>query len=54
MLASSKFELPYARVDILDWKTSPKVSELELIEPELFFRVGPDGVFRFGDAIELS
>lgn len=27
----------YARVDIVDWRTSPKLSELEMIEPNLFF-----------------
>ncbi|MFN7824148.1 MAG: RimK family alpha-L-glutamate ligase [Pseudobdellovibrionaceae bacterium] len=32
-------EVPaYARVDILDWNVSPKIGEIELIEPELFFR----------------
>ena len=29
----------YARVDLVDWTTSPRIGELELIEPELFFRL---------------
>lgn len=28
----------YARVDFLDWKTNPQIGEIELVEPELFFR----------------
>ena len=31
----------YARVDLVDWTTSPRVGEVELIEPELFFRHHP-------------
>lgn len=31
----------YARVDIVDYKTAPKIGELELIEPELYFRFDP-------------
>ncbi len=31
-------EAIFARVDIVDWKTDPKIGELELIEPDLFFR----------------
>jgi glutathione synthase/RimK-type ligase-like ATP-grasp enzyme len=32
----------YARVDLVDWTTQPRVGELELIEPELFFRLHPE------------
>lgn len=28
----------YVRIDLVDWKTEPKIGELELIEPALFFR----------------
>ncbi|MES2965139.1 MAG: hypothetical protein V4760_14735, partial [Bdellovibrionota bacterium] len=35
-------EWAYARVDLVDWTTRPKVGELELIEPELFFRLHSD------------
>lgn len=27
----------YARIDLVDWRTSPRLGELELIEPALFF-----------------
>ena len=41
-LSKAPFKFLYARVDIVDWKTSPKIGELELIEPEMFFRMSPD------------
>lgn len=34
----------YARVDVVDWTSQPRVGELELIEPELFFRLHPDSL----------
>ena len=33
--------LPYARVDLVDGPTGPRLVEAELIEPELFFRLAP-------------
>ena len=50
-LAAVPFTLAYARVDILDWKHSAKIGELELIEPELFFRMAPNQVQSFSDSI---
>ena len=33
----------YARIDIVDWKSdTPKLGEIEVIEPEMFFRLSPD------------
>lgn len=51
VLEKLNLNIPYARVDILDWKTSPKVSELEMIEPELFLRFAPEAVAVFADVI---
>jgi glutathione synthase/RimK-type ligase-like ATP-grasp enzyme len=50
-LAAVPAETAYARVDILDWKTAPKIGELELIEPELFFRMNPGRVQDFSEII---
>lgn len=50
-LAVLPSECAYARVDILDWNSSPKIGELELIEPELFFRMAPAKVQDFADNI---
>jgi glutathione synthase/RimK-type ligase-like ATP-grasp enzyme len=41
----------YARVDIVDWAQSPKISELELIEPELFFRFSTESAYRFAHSL---
>ena len=41
----------YARVDIVDWQIQPRIGELELIEPELFFRFSQSAASRFADAI---
>jgi glutathione synthase/RimK-type ligase-like ATP-grasp enzyme len=40
-------ELAYARVDLVDTVEGPKVMELELIEPELFFSYVPSAADRF-------
>ncbi|MDQ1484721.1 MAG: hypothetical protein QOJ62_414, partial [Actinomycetota bacterium] len=40
----------YARVDLVR-SDDPVVMELELIEPELFFRMDPESVQRFADNI---
>lgn len=39
----------YARADWVDFKTSPKLAELELIEPDLYFRSAPGSQERFVD-----
>jgi glutathione synthase/RimK-type ligase-like ATP-grasp enzyme len=44
----------YARVDIIDWKTNPQIGELELIEPDLFFRCAETSVSMIADALESS
>ena len=44
----------FARVDIVDWKREPMIGELELIEPELFFRFSPEAIERFANLIEKS
>lgn len=43
--------LPYARVDVVEAATGPFVTELELIEPELFLRCHPGAPARFADAL---
>jgi glutathione synthase/RimK-type ligase-like ATP-grasp enzyme len=40
-----------ARVDILNWSTSPVLSEIELIEPDLFFRYHPSSVNQFANLL---
>lgn len=42
----------YIRIDLVDWKTDPKIGELELIEPELFFRLSPKAAPLLADALE--
>lgn len=42
----------YARIDLIDWKNKPKVGEIELIEPELFFRTNSKAAGLFCKAIE--
>ena len=37
----------YARADWVDFQTAPKLSELELIEPNLFFHTAPQAVEHF-------
>lgn len=41
----------YARVDIIETAGGPLLIELELIEPELFFRFSPDGADRMAAAV---
>lgn len=41
----------YARVDVVDTAAGPLLMELELIEPELFFRHGSGAAERFADAV---
>ena len=44
-------ELAYARVDLIDVDGQPTLMELELIEPDLFFRSDSGALDRFVDAI---
>ena len=43
--------LLYARVDLVDGDDGPQVMELELVEPDLYFRVAPGSAARCADAI---
>lgn len=52
-LAAVPGQVSYARVDLVDGAGGPRVMELELIEPELFFRLQPDAARRLADAVAL-
>jgi glutathione synthase/RimK-type ligase-like ATP-grasp enzyme len=41
----------YARVDVVPWEGRLHLMELELVEPELFFRHEPRAAERFADAV---
>ncbi len=41
----------YARVDAVEWNGRLHLMELEVVEPELFFRHHPDAPARFADAV---
>lgn len=41
----------FVRVDIVDWKQKPLLSELELIEPELYLNSNPSAAERFAKII---
>ena len=44
--------LLYARVDLVASVTGPLLIELEVIDPELFFRLDPAAAARFADALD--
>jgi glutathione synthase/RimK-type ligase-like ATP-grasp enzyme len=44
--------LSYARVDLVDWQDAPVLIELEVIEPDLFFRGVPERLDRFVDMVQ--
>jgi hypothetical protein len=44
-------EWVFARVDLIDWQTRPLVSELELIEPNLFFHLYEPGSGKLAQAL---
>lgn len=46
-MAVAPGELTYARVDLVTWQGSPALIELEVIEPDLFFRGDADRLQRF-------
>lgn len=50
-LAAVGEPLLYARVDLVDGDGGPRVMELELVEPDLYFRVAPGSAARCADAI---
>ncbi len=49
--ATARGILPYARVDLLGEGASARLVELELIEPELFFRFSAGAPTRYADAL---
>ena len=51
MLAQSAPGTIYARVDAVEWKGRLHLMELELVEPELFFRHAPLSPALFADAL---
>lgn len=42
----------YVRIDLVDWQTEPKIGELELIEPALFFAQSPKAAPLLVEALE--
>lgn len=51
-LAAAPAQVAYARVDLVDVDGQPTLMELELIEPDLFLRLGPGSLARFADVLE--
>jgi glutathione synthase/RimK-type ligase-like ATP-grasp enzyme len=51
VLAKISGDWTYARVDIVDWESSPLLSELELIEPDLFLSHEPEACEKFAGAV---
>ena len=51
VLATSPFPWTYARVDVVEAAAGPVLMELELIEPDLFFTPGSEGVRRLASAL---
>lgn len=52
ILDGAGVETAYARVDVVQWNGSLHLMELELVEPELFFRLHPPAAARFADVLE--
>ena len=52
-MAVAPGRLTYARVDLVDWEGAASVIELEVIEPDLFFRDVPERLARFVD-VEIA
>jgi glutathione synthase/RimK-type ligase-like ATP-grasp enzyme len=50
-IAAVPGDVAYARVDLVDSDAGPRVMELELIEPELFFRHCPEAAERLAAAV---
>ncbi|OGS15350.1 MAG: hypothetical protein A2234_01290 [Elusimicrobia bacterium RIFOXYA2_FULL_58_8] len=51
LLKSVNLDTVYARVDAVRLKTGFHLMELEILEPELFFRFCPEGMVRFAQAV---
>jgi glutathione synthase/RimK-type ligase-like ATP-grasp enzyme len=54
VIAAVPGEVAYARVDLVDAPGGPSVMELELIEPELFFRQCPAAADRLADRLSRT
>lgn len=54
VIESVKDELLYARVDLIPFKNSYALMELEVIEPALYFRTNPIAAVNFANAIERA
>jgi glutathione synthase/RimK-type ligase-like ATP-grasp enzyme len=50
-LAAAPDDVVYARVDLVETSGGPRLMELELIEPELYFRLAPGGADRLAAAV---
>ena len=53
-IAAVQGEVLYARVDLVESSAGPLVMELELIEPELFFRQAPEAAEHLAQAVLKS
>jgi glutathione synthase/RimK-type ligase-like ATP-grasp enzyme len=51
-MAAAPGRLTYARVDLVDWEGAPCLIELEVIEPDLFFRSVSERLDRFVDVLK--
>lgn len=52
LLATVPAPCSYARVDVVESRRGPLLMEIELIEPELFFRFAPDSATRLARVIQ--
>jgi glutathione synthase/RimK-type ligase-like ATP-grasp enzyme len=50
-MAAAPGRLTYARVDVVDWEGSPCLMEMELVEPDLFFRGVPKRLDRYAEVL---
>jgi glutathione synthase/RimK-type ligase-like ATP-grasp enzyme len=51
-MSAAPGRLTYSRVDLVDWEDAPVLIELEVIEPDLFFRGVPERVRRFAEVVQ--
>jgi glutathione synthase/RimK-type ligase-like ATP-grasp enzyme len=51
-MSAAPGRLTYARVDLVDWQGAPVLIELEVIEPDLFFRDVPERLDRFAEVVQ--
>lgn len=53
-MAAAPARLTYARVDVVDWEGSPCLMEMELVEPDLFFRGVPERLDRYAEVLRAE